>query len=251
MADLYTRYIYIPGKQSLFLLLASFILAFLFIRLSTRMIRAQVSWWPGNVSPGGLHIHHVIFGTAFVLISGVGSFSPPGRDTPWREVCACLFGVGAALVLDEFALILHLEDVYWSEEGRASIDAVFLGVAIIGLIILYADPLGVKRADQRASLWAVTLIALVNLGFVLITFLKGKLWTGFLGILVPALAVVGVLRLARPESPWAHRRYESDSRRLRRAQAREARIHVRITRIRHRLGDLVGGKPGAPPPAQR
>ncbi|HEY6794200.1 MAG TPA: hypothetical protein VI248_05920 [Kineosporiaceae bacterium] len=251
MAGIYSRYIYIPGKQPLFLLLASFILAFLFIRLSTRMIRAQVSWWPGNVSPGGLHVHHVVFGTAFALISGVGSFSPSGHGTPWREVFACLFGVGAALILDEFALILHLEDVYWSEEGRKSVDAVFLGAAIIGLIILYADPLSVKRADQRAPLWAVMLIALVNLVFVLITFLKGKLWTGFLGIVVPVLAVVGALRLARPGSPWAHRRYAADSRRLRRAQAREQRVHIRITRIRHRFGDLVGGKPDAPPPAQR
>lgn len=251
MAGLYTRYIYVPGKQPLFLLLVSFILAFLFIRLSTRMIRAQVSWWPGNVAPGGLHIHHVVFGTAFALIGGVGSFSPSGRGTPWREVFACLFGVGAALILDEFALILHLEDVYWSEEGRKSIDAVFLGVAVIGLIVLDANPLGVKRAEQRAALWAVMLIALVNLVFVLIAFLKGKLWTGFLGVVVPVLAVVGALRLARPGSPWAHRRYAVDSRQLRRAQAREERVHIRITRSRHRLADLVGGKPDAPPPAKR
>ena len=44
------------------ILLGSMLLSFGFIRFSTRMIRAEVSWWPGNVSPGGLHIHHLVFG---------------------------------------------------------------------------------------------------------------------------------------------------------------------------------------------
>ena len=243
MAGFYSRYIADAGKQPLFLLLVSFIVAFLFIRLSTRLIRAQVSWWPGNVTPGGLHIHHVVFGIAFALIAGVGAFTPAGRESPWRDIFAAVFGVGAALILDEFALILHLEDVYWSEEGRASIDAVFLGVAVISLIALGASPLAVSRAAHRTALWAVMLVALANLVFVTITFLKGKLWTGLLGILAPLFAVVGAFRLARPTSPWAHRRYEPDSERLQKAQAREDRVRSPAVEARRRLGDLIGGKP--------
>src|SRR3954469_10204878 len=67
------------------ILLACMLLSFGFIRFSTRMIRAQVSWWPGNVSPGGLHIHHLVFGIVLVLFSGFVSFAvQPG--SPWFEI---------------------------------------------------------------------------------------------------------------------------------------------------------------------
>ena len=70
------------------ILLGSMLLSFGFIRFSTRMIRAEVSWWPGNVSPGGLHIHHLVFGIVLMMLAGFiasrssrtahGSRSPPG-----------------------------------------------------------------------------------------------------------------------------------------------------------------------------
>src|SRR5262249_27786591 len=64
-----------PGKLPLAVLFLAFVVTFLFIRFSTRMIRAQVKWWPGNVSGGGLHLHHVVFGIVFMVLAGVGGFS--------------------------------------------------------------------------------------------------------------------------------------------------------------------------------
>ena len=92
------------------------------------MIRRGVSWWPGNVQPGGLHIHHVVFGQVMMLVGGIGAFAVRGGPVTY-DVLAVVFGVGCGLVLDEFALVLHLEDVYWKEEGRQSVDAVILAVA--------------------------------------------------------------------------------------------------------------------------
>ena len=112
------------------ILLGSMLLSFGFIRFSTRMIRAEVSWWPGNVTPGGLHIHHLVFGIVLLMFSGFLSFVLQPAS-PWFEILAGLFGIGVGLTLDEFALWLHLEDVYWTEEGRSSVDAVIFA-AIIG-----------------------------------------------------------------------------------------------------------------------
>src|SRR6476660_9679990 len=114
----FQRTIVESGRLPLFCLFSGMLLAFGFIRFSVRMIRAQVSWWPGNVTPGGMHIHHVVFGLVFLLIGGIGNFALRGEGRPYRELLALLFGIGIGLVLDEFALILHLEDVYWAEEGR-------------------------------------------------------------------------------------------------------------------------------------
>ena len=92
------------GQRAGLILLGSLLLSFGFIRLSTRMIRAEVSWWPGNVTPGGLHIHHLVFGIVLLLLSGFINFALD-PDSPWIEILAALFGIGAGLTLDEFALL--------------------------------------------------------------------------------------------------------------------------------------------------
>ena len=114
LLDAYQHHIVRSGRELIFMVLIGVVGSFLFIRLSTRMIRAQVKWWPGNVTPGGMHIHHVVFGLVFLLIGGIGNFALRGEGRPYRELLALLFGIGVGLVLDEFALILHLEDVYWA-----------------------------------------------------------------------------------------------------------------------------------------
>jgi hypothetical protein len=241
----YRDHILVPGKQPLLLLFLGFIVAFLAIRLSVRMIRAGVSWWPGNINRGGVHIHHVVFGVALMTVSGLASFAPFSSALLWRSVLAATFGVGAALVLDEFALILHLEDVYWAEEGRRSVDAVFLGVATTGLLVLGAAPLGVDDVDSGGQVgrWDLTLTVLINAVLVTITLVKGKVWTGLIGILTPTLAFVGAVRLARPSSPWARRFYRPGSRKLRRALRREVRWHGPGSRMLRRLAEGVAGKP--------
>ncbi|MFF5297067.1 hypothetical protein [Paractinoplanes globisporus] len=251
---MYRDYILAPGKQPLLLLFVGFIVAFLSIRLSVRMIRAGVSWWPGNINRGGLHIHHVVFGIGLMTVCGVASFAPFSSSLAWRSVVAAGFGVGTALVLDEFALILHLKDVYWTEEGRRSVDAVFLGVALMGMLVLGAAPLGfddTAASGERVGRWDITLTVLLNALLVIITLAKGKVWTGLIGVLAPGLAFVGALRLARPSSPWARRFYRPESRKLRRAIRRERRWHGRFTRVRRRIADGVAGKPHLAGPTDR
>jgi hypothetical protein len=245
--DWYRHAIIASGKQPLALMFVAFVVTFLFIRFSVRMIRAGVRWWPGNVTPGGLHLHHVVFGVVFMVIAGAGAFSTIGDRHPWAEVFPVVFGCGAALVLDEFALILHLKDVYWTERGRTSVDAVFLAAALLGLLLLGVAPFGVEDVsagpDVPAQGWDYAIALLINGGPVAVSLFKGKVWTGLLGILVPLFALVGALRLARPGSPWARWRYRPESRKWRRSQAREARQHVRWVRIRRRVQDALAGRP--------
>ena len=246
MTSWYTREIVEPGKQPLAMLFVAFVVTFLFIRLSTRMIRAQVKWWPGNVSGGGMHLHHVVFGIVFMTVAGAGGFSALGNHSPWAEIFAGLFGCGAALVLDEFALVLHLRDVYWSEQGRTSVDAVFLAIAVFGLLLVGAVPFGADTARSDtggAGAWAVVLAIVPNLILVVITLAKGKIWTGLIGILLPFLVLVGTFRLARPTSAWARWRYKPGSRKLARAEHRDHKQRQYWVRIRNRLQDALAGRP--------
>jgi hypothetical protein len=246
MRDWYVREIVETGKQPLAVLFVAFIITFLFIRLSVRMIRAQVSWWPGNVTPGGTHIHHVVFGVVFMALAGAGGFSTLGANSPWAEIFAGLFGCGTALVLDEFALILQLRDVYWAEQGRLSVDAVFLGVAVLGLLLVGASPLGLANSTADTA-WEtalnITLTLFVNGALVVTTLAKGKIWTGLLGIFMLGLAIVGAVRLARPKSPWARWRYATGSKREQRARQRDERVRASAVRVRNRIQDFVAGRP--------
>lgn len=113
-----------PGKLPLLLALAAFVLTFLITRVVTRMIRAGKGPF-GNVKAGGMHIHHVVPGVVLTVVGGFGAVAS-GQSGFGAGLCAVLFGMGAGLVLDEFALILHLDDVYWTEAGRQSVEVVVL-----------------------------------------------------------------------------------------------------------------------------
>jgi lysyl-tRNA synthetase class 2 len=228
------------GQRAGLVLMASLLLSFAFIRMSTRMIRAEVSWWPGNVTPGGLHIHHLVFGIVLLLLSGFLAVALQPAS-PWIEVLAALFGIGAGLTLDEFALWLYLEDVYWSEEGRRSVDAVILAAIIGGALVLGFGPVSSEAAGSLGPLLAS--LALV-VGVCLTAAVKGKLWSAVGGMFIPLVGIVAAIRLARPGSPWARRRYAPGSAKLARAETRE-------TRHRRRwqwLQDLIGGAPSEPSP---
>jgi len=236
------------GRLPLFFFFVAFLVSFVFIRVSVRLIRAQVRWWPGNISSGDTHVHHMVFGVVFMVIGGVGGFAVPAHSTPWRAAAAALFGVGTALVLDEFALILHLRDVYWSSAGRVSIDAVFVAGGVTALLLVGVTPAGVSdvrsflnlpgSAGALASL-LVTLLALFALAA--ITLLKGKIWTGLFGLFMPLLFLIGALRLARPHSPWARWRYGRKPAKLDRARRRERRFREPVVRTKTRIQDLVAG----------
>ncbi len=233
------------GKRPLVFLLLGFICAFVFIRFNTRVMRAQKRWWfRGGIRPSGLHIHHAVFGVVAMFVSGIVTFAlQPGAG--WFELLAFTFGAGAALTLDEFALILHLEDVYWEEAGRKSIDAVILGVTFAALFLTNIVPLGIETASDLGALsrWVAFAVVAFNVGFVVVCYLKGKLWLGTLGVFVPFVAMVGAFRLAKPNSPWAHNRYRDDWAKLERARRRDASFHQVWARRKHRLWDLIGGQP--------
>jgi hypothetical protein len=244
------REIVAHGRLPLLCFLLGFLAGFLLIRLSVRMIRAQVKWWPGNITPGGQHIHHVVFGIVLMLVSGislVAVFEDGTRET--GAVLAALFGVGAALVLDEFALVFYLKDVYWSEQGRASVDAVFVAVAGTGLLLLGFHPLALLNiADIRADADPVVragfvALAMAHLALCAVVLAKGKIWTGLIGLFFAPILFVGALRLGRPGSPWARWRYTRRPRKMERSLRRERTIRRPAIRAKIYLQDLVAGKP--------
>jgi len=241
MAHLYRIIIVDPGKQPLFLLLVGLMLAFLTVRINTRLIRAGARFKLPHFKQGDVHVHHVIFGIVAMVAAGVFSFATQ-PVAPWRDIFAFSFGAGTALVLDEFALVLHVEDVYWAERGRKSIDAVILVFAFGALLLLGSAPLGLSDKGLAGisvgPLWVLSALILANFILVGITLVKGKIWQGMAGIFIPLVAWVGALRLARPDSPWA-RRYAPGSPKMREAQARA----VVWSERKRRLWDLVGGAP--------
>src|SRR6185437_7200972 len=150
-----------PERRPLMWCLIAFVMTFFITRTIVRYIRAHADsdaprkWWqPRNIGHGALHIHHVVIGVILVMVSGVTmvTLAVSGGVAEFTAA-AIFFGIGAALVLDEFALILHLEDVYWAEDGRTSVDAVFAAVAVAGLLVLGFNPLsffdvGIWRDDH-------------------------------------------------------------------------------------------------------
>ena len=230
------------GQRAGFVLLAGFLGSWAFIRTSARMIRKQVSWWPGNVETGGgLHIHHLVWGICLLMISGfLGIALQPG--SPWLEIFAALFGIGMGLTLDEFALWLRLEDVYWTDEGRESVDAVVVAALLGGLVVVGLAPFDV---DKTGSTLSIAGLVLVHLFYVGVCAMKGRVLLALAGTFIPLIALVGAVRLARPNSPWARRFYREGGSKLARAQGRCDRTDQR----RNRLFDVIAGAPSEPDPA--
>jgi hypothetical protein len=122
----------------------AFVVTFVLLRLLTYGIRYGVLPFHNVVTPSGLHIHHFVWGILILLIVGFAGYMI--EDPRWHPWLALAFGVGAALVIDEFALWMNLRDVYWAREGRWSVD---LALVVSGLLgVLYAAE---RRADSRAT----------------------------------------------------------------------------------------------------
>lgn len=135
--ELYARQFSGGRRERLFVASVSFYLAFALVRSITHLIRAGMGPFH-NVAAGGLHIHHLVWGILLLLLAGYLWLNEIGTGTNRRShwvsiLTSALYGVGAALTLDEFALWLRLEDVYWSREGRESVDAVILFGALLSI----------------------------------------------------------------------------------------------------------------------
>ncbi len=232
------------GRGAAFLVLLGFVLSFLFIRTSARLMRSpKVTWWPGSVkTEGGLHVHHLVFGIVMMLLGGFLLSLAPG--TPWLEIFAGLFGIGAGLTLDEFALWLHLEDVYWSEEGRRSVDAVVIAALVAGLVLL-----GFLPVSTDDGIPVIIGTVLLTLAVAAVAISKGKVVMGVVGMFFLPVGLVGAIRLAKPGSPWANRRYHSGSEKLAKAKKRFERHAARYQRFQDRIAGAphVDGRKTAEP----
>jgi hypothetical protein len=216
------------ASGSLVFILGGFVITFLGTRLITVRIRAGRGRL-SDIKLGTLHLHHVIWGVGLVLLSGLLEFALR-PEWPRNAVLAVSFGAGAALILDEFALILYLRDVYWSREGRRSIQAVLIMAVALAMLGQLLDP---GTLPKLPPAFLVGLVALWVVG-IAISLAKGKPFTALAGVLFPYVLLIGSVRLARPSSIWAHRFYGRNKRKARRAEAR-FRATRRIERGRQRV----------------
>jgi hypothetical protein len=215
------------------------LVTFIVTRIVTRLIRSGSGARAGlgNLQIAGNHVHHQVFGILVIIGTGIVlvSQTPHGAAL---DVAAAVFGVGVGLTVDEFALWLHLEDVYWTDQGRKSVDAIFCVLVITGALIGGAD--FVTGRVGTAAWWASVAVIAVNLLLCVICLLKGKVVTGVTGIVISVVALAGAVRLAKPGSWWAVHRYASRPRRARRAANRYGQRHQKRW---NGLRDLVAGAP--------
>jgi hypothetical protein len=225
VGSLYERAIVDTGRQPEFLFFVAFLVSFGFIRTSAHMIRAQVSWWPGNVNVGGTHIHHLVWGILLLLIAGyIGVTVAP--DSPWHEILAVLFGIGTGLTLDEFALWLNLSDVYWSEQGRRSIDAVIVAATLTGMMLVgFTAWVDLTTEVADAVIAIVGGIGVLTILFAAVNLSKEKFGIALAGLFFPPVGWVGAFRLARPYSPWARLYGEEKLARARARYDRAGAVH--------------------------
>ncbi len=241
ITDFWNDQLVAHDRQWLFLVLLGFVGSFAFIRMSTRLMRSpRVPWWPGSiVSEGGVHVHHLVFGIVLMMLAGTISFAG-FATSPIYEICALLFGVGIGLTIDEFALWVHLDDVYWAEDGRQSIDATVIAVAALGLILLGVRPFDLDTDSALAVVASVALL-LVHFACIAICFGKHRMVHGMFGLFLPPLALYGALRLGKPDSAWARRFYgERNPDKQARAE-RRFRPDRRTDRFKNWLRTAIGG----------
>ncbi len=242
VSNFWNEHILANNRQGVFLVLVGFILSFAFIRMSTRLMRSpKVPWWPGSVvSDSGVHLHHLVFGIVTMMIAGTLGFAAHG-ESPWAEICGFLFGVGAGLTIDEFALWVYLDDVYWAEEGRSSIDATVIAAAAMGLVVMGVNPLDTGTDSEGWLALIVSGLLLVTV--VAICFFKGRRLHGIIGFFVFPVALYGACRIGKPDSAWARRRY--GKRKPKKQAKAEGRFPPdrRTERYKEAFRDIVGGKP--------
>jgi hypothetical protein len=228
-----------PSLRPMMWMFLAILITFLTTRTVTRLIRsgAGAKAGLGNVRIAGNHIHHQVFGILIIIGTGIVLVSEMPRGAA-LDAAAAVFGVGVGLTVDEFALWLHLDDVYWTSEGRKSVDAIFCVLVVTGTLIGGAS--FVTGRAGTAAWWSSVSVIAVNLLLCVICLLKGKIVTGVIGVFIGVIALVGAIRLAKPGSWWAAHRYASRPRRAGRAARRFGQRHQERW---NRLRDLVAGAP--------
>jgi hypothetical protein len=140
-------------RRRIFVAWVSFFLTFAGVRAVVYAVLHQIPPFHFVVQPSGRHIHHLVFGIILLLLVGYGWLAEIGTGSDDSSILvsrlmSILYGVGAALTLDEFALWLNLRDVYWAREGRVSIDAIILFGALLAASA-WGAPLFQSRSDRE------------------------------------------------------------------------------------------------------
>ncbi len=247
MGDWWQEEIVDAGKLALLLCMVAFVVTFVTTRVIVRLIRAGKGPFSDN-TVGGVHVHHVVPGLALMVLGGLVALGTAGEG--WTAMAGVLFGMGLALVFDEFALVLHLDDVYWEDEGRLSVDLVFVLAGVLLLLVIVGSPFGADTTETESSgrlgLVAYIVLELLLLG---VAALKGKLGAAIVGLFILPVAVVAAVRIARPRSPWSRRFYEGSPDKQAKAAQREVAFARRWRSKVEGLKDLVAGTTA--PPAAR
>ena len=229
----------LTGREPLLLMIAASLLTFAATRLYTRVARVR-RWGSGRI--GNVHLHHMVVGSVLTLVCGMLEIAFQPHDIG-VDLLAVGFGIGAAFVLDEFALSVHLRDVYWTPEGRRSVEVSIIWT-LLGLLLLAGiSPFGIH---DRTEIPRIIGFAAVTTAIVLsiITCLKGKLTLGLLSIFLPPVGLVSATRLARPGSIWAQLFYSP--RQMARARARFNPATSQLEVLRNKLTDLLAGRHDSP-----
>jgi hypothetical protein len=244
MLSWWHRDVIAAGKLPLMLCFASYVLTFVSTRTITRLIRDGRGPFR-NVTAGGTHIHHSVPGIILLIIGAFTAVGGPGT-MGWLSFCAIAIGIGTSLVLDEFALILHLQDVYWSGEGQLSVEAVSLVAACLGLALVGFSPVRVADLDsaELSLRISATGVLVIDGCLALVCVLKGKYRSGLFGLFLPPVGLIGAVRLARPNSIWARRLYRGKQ--LERATRRAAAFDRRWKPVQVDWEDFIGGRPSQP-----
>ena len=222
------------GREPLLLMLGASLLTLVLTRLYTRVARIR-NWPSGRV--GDVHLHHMVAGNILTLTCGMLelAFQPGDFGV---DLLATGFGVGAAFVLDEFALTVHLRDVYWTPEGRHSIEVSIIWT-LLGLILLTGiSPFGIHDQTETPRMIGFIVVT-ASIVLSIVTCLKGKLTMGLVSIFLPPIGLVAAIRLARPGSIWAQLFY--NDRQQKQALNRFDPASSRIERLRRDFTDLIGG----------
>jgi hypothetical protein len=246
MLSWWHRDVIAAGKLPLMLCFVSFVVTFVSTRTITRLIRDGRGPFR-NVTTDGTHIHHSVPGIILLMIGAFTAVGGPGT-LGWLSFSGVTVGIGTSLVLDEFALILHLQDVYWSGEGQLSIEAVSLVAACLGLALVGFSPFQVPDVDstELSVRFSATGVLIMDSVLALICILKGKYRTALFGLFVAPIGFIGAVRLGRPNSIWARHRYRGEK--LERATRRAADFDRRWAPVQTRWEDFIGGRPSLPNP---
>lgn len=233
-------------KGPLLLSFVAFVVTFLTTRTITRLIRAGKGPFH-NISTGGVHMHHSTPGVILLIAGGFIAVGSPPLSV-FTYVAALFVGIGASLVLDEFAMIFRLQDVYWTQEGQLSVNIVTLAGACVGLATAGVSPIKLDEmpASVAAIRFAATGLLLLHFALVTITALKGKYPTALIALFVSPVAWAAAVRLARPTSPWA--RWFYSPAKVEHARRRAAEFDTRWGPVRRHWDDFIGGTPTQPDP---